>query len=264
MHPYYEIRESDKSNHFAIFTVESLTFPAHLHSYVELIYVLNGSVEVSINENDKELRQGDIGVVFPNDVHSYNSNESSRSIVLIFSPELIGGYFSGMVNKTLETPFFLKGSFDESIITLLSMLLVEAKNDNEYVVKGFLYSIFGKLNVSFIFRECMHMYDTTIQKLLKYIGTHFMENITLENTAKELGYSKFHISRVLNNKIGEQFNNYVNRLRINAAEILLVETDMTISNIALECGFESIRNFNRVFKGQVGYTPSSYRNQYKK
>ena len=108
------------------------------------------------------------------------------------------------------------------------------------------------------------MHDTTIQKLLRYIGSHFNENITLDSIAKDLGFSKFHISRLFNSKIGEQFNDYVNKLRVNMAQSLLTGTDSSISNIALECGFESIRNFNRVFKAYSSMTPKEFRSSRKR
>lgn len=265
MYPFYEIRKSEETHHFTIFTAHDLTFPSHLHPHVELIYVIDGTITVSINDYRAELKRGDIAVSFPNDIHSYSTDVFSRVVVLIFSPEIIGSYFSGRMDKTLDNPFLFKDDIEESIITLINMLLEEhKKGSNEYILKGLLYSIFGKLNVRFAFKDSNHSYDNTIQKVLKYIGSNFHENITLESTARDLGFSKFHISRLFSSKIKEQFNDYVNRLRINMAQKLLTETETSISSVAMECGFESIRNFNRVFKKWVGATPTEFRNQYKR
>lgn len=264
MYPFYETKKSDKANYFTIFNSKNMSFPPHLHSYIEIIYVMEGNITVNINDNVKKLTQGDVAVSFPNDIHSYNTEGVSRVIVMIFSPEIISGYFKKVANKTLKDSFLNKEIIDESIYVLVDMLFNEFKTSNdEYVIKGFLYSIIGKLNKYFIFIDSKHAYNTTIQSLLKYIEGNYDKNITLESVAKTLGFSKFYLSRIFTNKIGYQFNDYVNRLRINAAQKLISETDMLIFNIALECGFESLRNFNRVFKSYTGVTPTEFRKEMK-
>ncbi len=161
--------------------------------------------------------------------------------------------------------FFVDGTYHADVKVLLKMVMEEGLTDrNEFVIKGLLYSIFGKLDNYFVFKDGKQLHDTTIQKLLRYIGSHFCENITLESVAKDLGFSKFHISRLFNHKIGEQFNNYVNKLRINMAQSLLTGSDQSISNIALECGFDNIRNFNRVFKTYSNTTPTEFRREREK
>lgn len=265
MYPYYETISTREPDGFTIIFEENFTFPAHLHSHMEFVYILEGEVTVWVNDIRKDLEKGDIAVCFPNDIHSYNSSAPSKLIILIFSPDIIRGYLSERTGKTLEYPFFEKGSFGDDINILLDMIVAENSGDrNEYVVKGLLYTIFGKLDRIFVFKDGRQLHDTTIQKLLRYIGSHFNENITLDSIAKDLGFSKFHISRLFNSKIGEQFNDYVNKLRVNMAQSLLTGTDSSISNIALECGFESIRNFNRVFKAYSSMTPKEFRSSRKR
>jgi AraC-like DNA-binding protein len=261
MHPYYEDLKTSERYYLRIFEEDNLSFPLHLHNHTEFVYVVEGSTQISINEKVENLQQGDMAVIFPNDIHSYYSESYSKCRIFIFSPEIISGYFGKRVNKTLENPFFSKSMLCDSTIHLINLLFEESTNtNNKYVIKGLLYSIFGKLTNSFVFKSNEHIYNNTIQSLLSYIGNHFNENITLDILAKHLGFSKFYISRLFKHKIGYTLNDYVNSLRINRAEDLLRETDLTMVNIALECGFESCRNFNRVFKGFNGNTPSEYRN----
>lgn len=265
MYPYYETISTREPYGFSILFEENFSFPPHLHSHIEFIHIVDGQVTVSVNDNKRDMKKGDIAICFPNDIHSYCSSSYSKLMILIFSPEIIRGYFSDHLGKTLADPFFINGSFPKDVDNLLNMIAEEGLSSrNEFVIKGLLYALFGKLDDNFIFTDGRQLHDTTIQKLLRYIGSHFCENITLESIAKDLGFSKFHISRLFNSKIGEQFNDYVNKLRINMAQNLLAGTDSTISNIALECGFESIRNFNRVFKQYNGTTPKEFRSYRKK
>lgn len=263
MYPFYEARHSGNNDYFTIFSSKNITFPPHLHSYVELIYVLEGNIKISVNNLSKDLEKGYVAVIFPNDIHSYHTETSSnsKSIILIFSPDVISGYFSKNADQTLENPFIRLDSIEEIIFTLIDMLYKEHKSSkNVYVIKGFLYAIFGKLDSQFVLKDNIYSYTSAIQPLLVYIEGHYTKNITLDSIAKALGYSKFYLSRLFSNKIGYQFNDYVNRLRINMAQRLIKETDDKIFDIAMECGFESLRNFNRVFKGYTGVTPKTYRN----
>lgn len=260
MYPFYEVSKSNSSHYFSMFISKNFSFPPHLHSSVELIYIISGEINVTINDKTKKLQQGDLAVSFPNDIHSYSTEDNSNTLVLIFTPEIINGYFAKRVDKTIEDPFLNKAILDESIVQFIDTLLMEYKtSNNEYVIKGLLYSIFGKLSEHLVLKDSKYQYNNTIQNLLRYIESHYTKNISLESTANDLGYSKFYLSRIFSNKIGYQFNDYVNRLRMNKAQKLLISTDMPIFTIAMDCGFESLRNFNRVFKNYTGITPTEFR-----
>ena len=164
------------------------------------------------------------------------------------------------MDKTLENPCIPKDIIDEKISSLFFMIYDEfTKHNNKYVIKGLLYTILGKLDTYFILKNSSSSYCNSIHNLLRYIEVHYQENISLESIAKDLGFSKFYLSRIFSNKIGYQFNDYVNRLRINKAQKLLSETDLPVTIIALECGFESQRNFNRIFKKLTLLTPTEFR-----
>jgi AraC-like DNA-binding protein len=260
MYPFYEKNRSGDSNFISIGISSNMCFPPHLHSYVELVYVIEGTISVSINDKTKDLHKGDLAVSFPNDIHSYNTESSSKIMLIIFSPEIISSYFSRRMDKTLDNPFMLAISINEGIASLFDMLYFEYKNsNNKYVIKGLLYTILGKLDSGFILKNSSQSYNNTIQNLLRYIESHYHENISLQSIAKDLGFSKFYLSRIFTNKIGYQFNDYVNRLRINLAQKLLSDTDLSVLNVALECGFESQRNFNRIFKEYTAVTPTEFR-----
>ena len=260
MYPFFEANKSGDQNFFSSKILENFSFPPHLHPYVEIAYVIEGSIEVTINDFSRRLNVGEVSVCFPNDIHSFNSEEFSKILLFIFSPDITGSFFGMRMDKTLENPFMSTAIIDEGIHSLLYMLHNEfTKYNNKYVVKGLLYTILGKLDEHFTFKKSSPFYNSTIQSLLKYIEVHYHEKISLESIAKDLGFSKFYLSRIFSNKIGYQFNDYVNRLRINKAQKLLSETDLPITVIALECGFESQRNFNRIFKELTSLTPTQFR-----
>lgn len=257
MYPFYEARENDDSFYFTTFLATNISFPPHLHSHVEIIYVVDGEIVISINNKTKKMKKGEIAFSFPNDIHSYETSTVSKTILTIFSPNIINGYFGNKSDLTLEIPFYY---CPNKIVEFLNVLLEEFNaTKNEFIIKGMLYSILGKMDSLFEFATKKYTYDSTIQLLLNYIASHFTENITLDSLSKALGFSKFYISRIFSKKIGYQFNEYINMLRINMAQSLLNDTPMSILNIAFECGFDSQRNFNRVFKNFTLLTPKEFR-----
>ncbi|MFA9398877.1 MAG: AraC family transcriptional regulator [Clostridiaceae bacterium] len=259
MYPYYEVKEFEKTYFYSISEFDNLNFPPHLHSYVELVYIKEGNVNVIINNNSKELVKGELAIIFPDDIHSYNTEIYSKGILLIFSPKIIGTFFNSIGGKTLENPYFFKDICQGKINVFLNMLLEYEDNSNEYIIKGLLYAIFGALSSNFEYRKTDKFYDSTLQIVLKYISKYYLNNISLDVMAKDLGYSKFYLSRVFNNKVGCNINDYINKLRINRAQEYLKNTNMKVFDIALECGFESLRNFNRVFKNSTGLAPTKWK-----
>ena len=94
---------------------------------------------------------------------------------------------------------------------------------------------------------------------LSYIQDNYTSNISLRSLAKKLGYSYTYLSRYLNNVMGISFVDFINENRINYALYLLKNTKNTITDIAYECGYSSIRTFNRNFLKITNTTPKAYR-----
>ncbi|BCJ94293.1 hypothetical protein acsn021_18620 [Anaerocolumna cellulosilytica] len=263
MYPFYEIRKEEMKGSINVYTTNNLSFPPHFQSQAEVIFVLDGTITTRINERKETLTKGDIGVAFPNDVHSFQTDVKSKVLIVIVSVKLISSYFNARSGKSVTNPFLKNQEYDPAIEAMLLMLREEyEQNRGEMVIQGLLHAIFGKLDSYLNFKEGSMLYDTTIQIVLSYIAEHYKENITLTETARRLGYSPYYISRIFNGKIGYRFNHYINSLRINMAQNLLRDTTLSVASIALECGFESLRNFNRAFKKQTNTTPLNYRKRY--
>ena len=98
-----------------------------------------------------------------------------------------------------------------------------------------------------------------IYNAVEYVAKNFRENISLEKMAYELCVSKYVLSRMFAKTFHCNFSKYVNGVRLNYAVAALENTMDSITNIGLDCGFESQRTFNRVFKERYKITPREYR-----
>ena len=98
-----------------------------------------------------------------------------------------------------------------------------------------------------------------IYQTVSYISANFKKKLSLEEMAKDLGVSKYVLSRLFSKTFHRNFNQYLNDARLNYACHRLENTSDSITNICLDSGFESQRTFNRVFKERYKISPSDYR-----
>ena len=98
--------------------------------------------------------------------------------------------------------------------------------------------------------------------ICNYIDEHCTEDLSLDQVAKTAGFSKYHFTRLFKQFTNVSFYKYVNQKRIEKAAEMLTEPNISITNVALSCGFESLSSFIRMFKIVKGCSPTEFRNMY--
>ena len=111
----------------------------------------------------------------------------------------------------------------------------------------------------YIFISTTTLKKKLIQQAISLIHQRSNEELTLEKVAKECGFSKYYFSRIFKKYTGKTFKSYLIDLRINKAKDLLLNSELAISQICYEAGFNDLSYFNRVFKKKVGCSPSEFR-----
>ena len=102
-----------------------------------------------------------------------------------------------------------------------------------------------------------------IQKVMDYIAEHYCENLTLDVLAKHIHMNSFYFSSYFKKQVGQNFKDYLNRVRMEHALELLLNSDKRSYEIADEVGFRDYRYFNEVFSRYYGKTPAAYRKSFK-
>jgi AraC-like DNA-binding protein len=101
-----------------------------------------------------------------------------------------------------------------------------------------------------------------IDKVLEYLSQNYSEEINLAEVADSIHMSISAFSRFFKRITGKNYVNYLNDLRINSACTLLIETDMSVSEICFKSGFQSLANFNRRFRQIKKICPKEFRRQF--
>lgn len=259
MIPFYE-----KSDHnIRAFQTNGMSFPAHLHVQLELVYVLEARIQMIIDEQEYTFNKGDFVLVFPNTIHSYDSNLTIDNSVLtvISGVMLTGEYINTLMNYSLKKPYIRSKDLHEDVVFAMKALVKEMNEGKSvYVSKAYLQLILARTipSLELMKKQSLDSYDL-VHRIVNYISLYFREPLSLDILATELGISRYYLSRIFSNKLNSSFNDYVNNIRVSYASTLILTTDMSITQICNDAGFNSLRTFNRVFKENFHMTPSEYR-----
>jgi len=98
-----------------------------------------------------------------------------------------------------------------------------------------------------------------VQRARQYISQHKMEVLSLSSVAYASGASLFHFCKVFKKSTGVKFTDYVARVRLEDAKVLLLNPNRRISEVAYDVGFQSLTQFNRIFKRMAGSSPTQFR-----
>lgn len=262
MIPFYEVQQNDinvSNLHRELF------FPEHMHSHMELIYVIRNKQKLCINKNMYEINEGEAAIIFPDILHYYTrdkkikkNNKSSDSIIVTFNLNIFGGMFSGLHNYYAENPVI---PINKINIYVKDAFINISKNTKENdAICGWICLILNYLLKEINIKKNDSKKDKNVVELvLSYIQKHFTENIKLSIMAKELHINEYYISHVFNNNIKINLRSYLGMLRAEYAAKLIRTTNNNMTEISGIVGFNSIRTFNRVFVKIYGVTPSQYK-----
>ena len=157
-------------------------------------------------------------------------------------------------------PVLRRGSLPGDVALCMEQMLLEREGGfDPCVLRGYIQVVLARTLPMLTLANRAPEISDIVYSILKYLSAHYREPVRLEDVARALGVSKAHLSRCFSERIGVNFRTYINTLRANQAKMLLRSTTENVMSIALECGFESQRTFNRVFAEIYGMPPSEYR-----
>ena len=267
----------DNSSVYLWINKEPGGFPLHWHSTVEIIMPIKSNYTVVMNKNTYRLKENEIFIIPPGELHELLPPDDGYRLVLLFDLSSLNKFkgftrlFSLFSLSSHITPETMPEIYDKERELLIQVV-------EEYADGGDLAepSILALL-IQFFVLLARNTADTVpaslpamqpnkqreyIEKfnvVFDYIEHHYMEDITLDSVAAQIGFSKFHFSRLFGQFTDTSFYDYLCARRIKAAETLLLDPNLPITEVALQSGFASISTFNRVFKKFKECTPTEFK-----
>jgi AraC-like DNA-binding protein len=282
MNPWHE-KIALKTNNPLKIIVSSLEegFPTHWHQEIEIVYILDGQMQIGINKDIFSLTTGDLLFIGSCELHYYLPNPlGCRKIILQLGKPVFDAYSELIFGHRFVIPHLNAGSgivagsggslhtwIEKNIQAIYKEWEVRSTG-HELVIKARMNDLAAAIIRDFPM-EAYSLHEKTkrleqlerLDKVLKYIENDYGSEITLQSAAEVSGFSVTYFSRFFKEATGSNFVDYVHTFRANIAMSLLLDNGESVTGIAYRSGFNSIETFNRVFKKVTGSTPSAFRSK---
>ncbi|MFP5078762.1 AraC family transcriptional regulator [Pedobacter sp. JCM 36344] len=258
----------------------------HAHSEYQLFVVLEGTGTRFIGDSIKSFHAGELVFTGADIPHLWrsddlyfkkNSNQSIKGIVIYLQENFLGDHMMEKEELVLLKKFFKRSSRGlefygerkqviismmqdlllmnglESLIQLLKILLVVSQTKEYNYISNTKYT--GPFNENETDR---------MNKVYEYALKNFRKKISLPELSAMLYMTPTSFSRYFSIRNNKTFSRFITELRVKHACKLLMETDLPISTISYDCGFNTLSNFNKQFKEVMFKKPSDYKNEYLK
>lgn len=276
-----EITPLTVEDSFLVFdrTKSEFNFPVHFHPEYELNFIKNAKgVKRVVGDHVDEIGDVELVLVGPNLNHGWlNHNRESgelHEITIQFHEDL---FDEKLLSRRIMKP--IKEMLDRSVHGILfsektsndiygRLSQVSRLDGLDYFLElvSILFDLANSrnqilLSTYTVERESFENSDK-IKKVYEFIQDNYHRKMSLAEVSGLVNMSEVSFNRFIKKRTGKTFVNYLNDVRVGFAAMRLIEKDTNISEIALNCGFNNIANFNRVFKSVKKCTPSQYKNEF--
>lgn len=275
MEKNYEQIEHQKITGLTVLLNRIISCTAHCHKEIEIGYILEGETLLSLEGKEVRLKKGDIFIINPFDIHTFNSDSSGALILFIqCAPSLFYSHYPAIMQchfkEIVLTKYFLSVCQEENRFSSLLILLGQTYFLQE---AGYELKCFGLLNLIMQFLLVETPYDVTpsekqtqknlqkqrISRILDYINQNYHQKILLRDIAAKEDLSLYYLSHFFTANMNLTFQDYVNEIRFEHASHLIESTDKPLLEISYECGFSDVRYLYRLYQKHYQCTPMEHR-----
>lgn len=254
----------------------------HIHQLVELVYMTAGSALIVSDDTQCNVTSGDMVLFRANAVHSiYPRDDKCEFAVLFISiPHVISYAYKedGMRYSMLLSRFHAANKtvwkkdecaslgIDDHFATLKKLSSdsflgkdILMKANSAVIISTVLRDLSEQDNVNEVFADSSESLSKKMDDAILYINEHYSEDLTVASMADRLFMSYSYFSRNFKRVTGRCFKDYLNVTRINNAEMKLRSTSKSVTQIAMECGYNNIAYFSAMYKKLKGISPTAAR-----
>ena len=280
---YFELKENKphgtKDDPFSTYHIQnggqSFQIPVHWHDELEIIYVKSGFLTVNISGENYIGKPGDAFVVSPGNLHFMGSQTGTVDyFTFLFPLKYIAFRTDDMLDDKLIEPLNsghlmispeIKDTVKEQCEQLAGVYAAEI-DESESKITGqikkkiillqFIHELWKK---GFIVENDTTGRNTVEKEMVSYIQQNYTGKILLRKFGEQFHLSEKYISRYFKEHFHITLSQYVTYLRLEHAKQMLQETDISVTEVAMQSGYQNISYFIRSFKKTYGVSPLKYR-----
>ena len=281
---YFELKENKphgtKDDPFSTYHIKnegrSFQIPVHWHDELEIIYVKSGFLTVSISGENYIGTPGDAFVVSPGNLHFMGSQAGEVDyFTFLFPLEYISFCTDDMLDDKLLEPLNsghlminprVKDSAKELCEQLIDIYMAEndeteskitAQIKTKIILLQFILEMWKK---GFVIENDTSGRNIVEKEMVSYIQQNFTGKISLKEFGEQFHLSEKYISRYFKEHFHITLSQYITYLRLENAKQLLQDTDLSVTETAMQSGYQNVSYFIRSFKKTYGISPLKYRN----
>ncbi|KKD24844.1 transcriptional regulator [Staphylococcus cohnii subsp. cohnii] len=247
--------------------------PIHWHHALQFMYVVNGTLDVSIGDDTFNIKKGDGLFINSNVVHELTSEFSQTEYYCwnIEIPETINylefNHVSEIINKAHYVPYIYLSQDDKQQRELLEIInsagqIYEKQNsyfELDITAKYYKAIKWLLLHFAVVNEQKRYYFDYRIKRLITYLQNHFHKKISLQMLSDEIHMSKSETVRCFKFYVNQTPMQYLVNLRLeHSVRMLRSKQSYTITDIAMACGFSTTSYFIKVFKEKYKLTPKQF------
>ncbi len=259
-------------NQFKVNIYRNMTEAQHLHTDVELLYVVEGSIKVKLKDTVFTLERDNVLVINSSIQHSIESVGKSIVCSIMYDYQVLVH-----ILKKPNSFFICNSAADSSksysqIVSLCRDIVyqhVTSLKKTDSLIYSLLYKLLDELVENHMVddtnTEISENYDADekLQIIIHYVHTNYQDGISLSDLAKQMYTSTSTLSRLFKKQTGTYFAEYVNQVRTRYAVDELLYTEKNMTKIAMDCGFSNASAFTKVFREIYNMAPTEYRQKMK-
>lgn len=236
---------------------------------MELDIVESGEVRFVVDGKELIIGEGEGVLICPHTIHTMKQTVPGSVSTFIFGTDFLLDFMSFF--ESTKTPFVIldRERCPQFAQAQIPFLLDFSHNYNvgKTVVKGLLSVLLSGMMPAYSGGEFEEREDRlssyqVCRKLLAYVDDNITSDLSLKSIAKALNIVPCYVSSVFSKNFNMTLNHYIGTKRVALAKTMLISTLKPMSEISYECGFSSVRSFNRRFKELEGMPPTDYRESF--
>lgn len=241
----------------------NLNYISHYHESLEIIYVKSGTISAFCGAKELILKKDDICFFMPGEIHGFKSLEDNDLYILKVG---LNSYIEEIDFSKLRLKENVVKADDENNIIFRNLIL-EMVNEHMHEELGYEFAVRhykNKLIMEILRNLKFEFIDTgkeikLMSDINKFLEENYARRIELDEIAARCHFSKYYFAHKLKEMTGMTFVEYLTAFRLEKAVRFLKNTDMSITEIAAESGFGSLRSFNRTFASVYKMTPTDFK-----
>lgn len=233
----------------------------HWHGFVELEFFIEGTGTHSYNGTTFQIKPGDTWVLSTDDSHQLHLDKGMKSINIALDPEIL--HEKLRAHLFMFHPLHCRFNEEESRAFLQKVeILWQEQERRELLSRVKAVSVINDMLVDIARKSSASttpIKNSLVNDMATYLQANYKHNITLAELARVFSFTPNYCGHLFKETTGITFNDYLNNLRVKHACRLLLNSQLSIREIAYDSGFNSLEYFYATFKKFYGITPAKYR-----